>query len=206
MDHKLYSCCSSFYHSKIDFAECYAIGTLLKLPPCKACNRILDKLVAPLVIEWEPKESPQRGFPVPDFLWQNDLIVVSERVRLACETEGIKGVEFSDVVIKPPKRIYKRPGKVDVPPLSFFQIKATLAVDANRSKRRVEEHCPQCGWIVYERKPDQPFVVIKPQNVEADIFFVQGLGIKCCTQRFHEFVSSHEFSNIAVKEFGKLTN
>ena len=164
---------------------------------CPLCNAPVSML------KWlEPRRMRLTNPKYPDRLtaWLSEPMVVSEKVKEAYEQEGLTGVrEFVPVEVVKVSRMTKRSTK---PPKYFsaeIGFAANVRLDIAKSKIVGQKHDGSCELCDPWGKTRDKIVKLALNASEwkgEDVFKVFSLSARIIvSQRFHDFVERHCFTN-----------
>ena len=129
------------------FADFAVVGTWKAGRYCETCTYPHSHIVSPLTVEWEPGSNQ-----IADVHWDSCYtFVVTDRVRRLLVGSGLK-LKYGTVKhVRNSERIGKRTPHVKIPyrgPTLYWPTpQALVPLNEKLSRVRIEESCPDCGWV-----------------------------------------------------------
>ena len=169
---------------------------------CNHCEFSDQKLVDPLLIEWEPDSDI-----IGDFSWCGYTMIVSEKVKNFFILNSFE-CDFSEVVIKKPTT---RPKGRKIVPYPYkgprlYWVKPTLRVevDTEKSGISIDTECDKCNHTEFKFKMNGLFIP-KPNINHHKMFRISAFGRSAATYMTEEAISSitsNNFTNFHFQEAG----
>ncbi len=186
------------------FAHYSIVGTWTYLrDPCKKCNYYWQRIVAPLLIQWEPSTEV-----IGDFSWDGPFgtkFVVTERVVDKMNLMGFDCL-FSEVqYVRPDRKRNVVPFPYAGPRLRWCQPTAMVSLDMERSVVAVVSHCLECGDVRYTFR-DNGIVIRKQEWKQKDIFRIatNGPDLAFVTEEGRRLIEEAGLTNIAFTDAGEI--
>ncbi len=202
---ELFHVCQPSYQSDRFWDACY-IETRKERSNCVGCLRPEFRFDSPYAIEWTRDRWSGRSQVVGDFIWPCfGGLTVTDRVKVACELNGITGMSFHPVEAHSASSGKKagKPFLVDAPAIWCCKPSDAVHLDLKKSGRKVIDECLVCGFIMCEVEPNASVVIVEANEYTLpDVFKVIEIPVLFCTGRLRNVIVESGFTNVEVKRRG----
>jgi len=187
------------------FTHFSAVGTWAnEKEPCQTCNWHWQRIVSPLVVQWEPSTDL-----IGDFSWDGPFghtFVVKESVAERLKTTQFECSFYPVEYVKPERDRSTVQFPYEGEKLLWCECSAKLDVDMTASGIRLESSCPACGDVRYTFK--RKGIVIRRSNWnDHKMFRIATNGrsdATFVTDEGRRFIENASFSNIQFSEAGEI--